>query len=99
MNEVKKLSLDDAITIGLREFREIYPDGAIPIEIEDQINLTAQPGDEWHRVLVTFSINETPEPFIFFECRVSAESGNAKVLIARSVSDLDNMTFATSDHA
>ncbi len=94
-----KLALDDAITIGLREFRRTYPEGSIPADIERKINLTGQPGDEEHRVLISFAIHETEQPFVFFECAVNRESQKTRVLISREVSDLEKVTLVESDHA
>ncbi len=93
------LTLDDAITIGLREFRRKYPEGSIPADIESKINLTGQPGDDEHRVLISFSIQESEHPFVFFECAVNRETRKASVVVSREVSELDEITFAESDHA
>ena len=93
------LTLDDAITIGLREFRRKYPEGSISADIENRINLTGQPGDDEHRVLISFSIHETDQPFVFFECAVSRETQQPRVVVSREVSELDEITFAESDQA
>ena len=66
MSDLKKTTVDDAITIALMKYRQIYPEGVIPPEVEDETVLSAQPGIDVHKISITFSINESPHPVVFF---------------------------------
>jgi hypothetical protein len=98
MNKSQVTSLDDAVTIGLRVFRDRYPEGEIPVSIEAEMNLSAQPGYEQHRVLVSLSIQGEKEQWVFFECAVSRESGDAHIITCRSVCELRGLALAIADH-
>jgi hypothetical protein len=73
------INQDEALTIGLRKYRETFPPGLLPSELEDAAVLTQIPGRTTTEVLVTFSLREQREPFVLFRATVSRLSGQVKV--------------------
>ena len=58
------LSLDEALTIGLRKYRDVFPPGTLPSGLEEAAVLTQISGKTATVVLVTFSLREYREPFV-----------------------------------
>jgi hypothetical protein len=73
------LTTDEAITLGIRKYRELYPDGVIPKTLEDAGVLNAIPGREKTIVLVAYSLRNQREPFILFKAIVDLQSGKVAV--------------------
>jgi len=83
------LSLDEALTVGLRKYREVYPQGSIPPQLEDAAVLSQIPGDRTAVVLVSFSIRGAHDPFVLFQAVVDREAGDARVVTACDWRQLD----------
>lgn len=73
------ISQEEALTIGLRKYRELFPPNTIPPELEDAAILSQIPGKTMNSVLVTFSLHGNPVPFVLFKAAVSRVSGEVTV--------------------
>ena len=73
------LTFDEAFAIGCRKYRELYPKGTIPADIEDAGVLGATPGDSSVTVHLAFWIAGEAEPFFIFRASVERTSGTAAV--------------------
>ena len=86
------LSEDDALKVGLARYRELYPSGVVPKEIESHATFTVKPGKVTHVVLVCYWIKGEDHPLVFFEAEVNRSSEAVNVLKSEqveSVIDLD----------
>ncbi len=82
------LSLDEALTMALRKYREACPQGAIPARLEDAAVLTQIPGDRTATVVVSFNIRGVHDPFVLFQAVVDREAGEVSVVTARDWREL-----------
>ena len=73
------LTTDEAITLGLRKYRELYPKGTMPKALEDSGVLNAIPNRESTTVLVAYFLSNQREPFVLFEATVDRRSGTVAV--------------------
>ena len=73
------LTSDEAITLGVKTYRELYPEGMIPKALEDAGGLCAIPDREKTTVLVAYSLRNQREPFILFKVVVDRQSGQVAV--------------------
>jgi len=80
------LSEDEALTAGLRKYRDVFPPGTLPPNLEDEAVLTQTPGKETTLVHVTLSLRGQREPFVLFRATVSRLSGEVTVEINRGLS-------------
>lgn len=74
------LTIDDSITIGLRKYREIYPQGEIPESLEEESVLSAVPGDKKVTVIISFSIRNQQSPYVLFKAEVDRNSSETTVI-------------------
>jgi len=82
------LTSDEAITVGVRTYRELYPEGMIPKALEDSGVLNAIPGREETTVLVAYFLRHEREPFILFKAVVDHHGGQVAVETAADWSSL-----------
>ena len=73
------LTSDEAIAVGVRKYRELYPKGMIPKELEDSGCLNAIPGREKTTVLLAYFFRNQREPFILFKASVDRQNGEVFV--------------------
>jgi hypothetical protein len=73
------ITQDEALTIGLRKYRDVFPPGTLPSDLEDAAVLTQIPGKTTTVVLVTFSLRGQRDPFVLFRATVSRLSGDVRV--------------------
>jgi hypothetical protein len=73
------ISQDEALTLGLRKYRDVFPAGVIPAELEDAAILNGRPGQHVTTILVSFSLRARREPFILFEADICRRTGEVKV--------------------
>ncbi|HBN75389.1 MAG TPA: hypothetical protein DD473_06145 [Planctomycetaceae bacterium] len=90
------MSFDDAITVGVKKYRELYPEGMIPKNLEDEGVLGAVPGNENVEVHVTYWFEGASEPFYLFRASVNRESGDVSVTNAEDWHVLEDRTFDNS---
>lgn len=90
------LTSNEAIAIGCRKFRELYPKGVIPTDIEKHGVLGASPNDTSVTVHATFWFEGNSEPFYLFRASVDRKSGNVSVMDAADWHFLENKQF---DHS
>jgi hypothetical protein len=90
------LTSDEAISVGLRKYRELYPEGTIPADLEDKAGLGASPGARMVSVYVTFGIRGQREPFWLFKATVDRTTGETTVDIAADWHELTCMEFDNS---
>lgn len=83
------LTTDEAITLGLEKYRELYPAGVIPKSLEDAGVLSAIPGRQMTTVLVAYWLHQQRDPFILFKATVDRESGKVAVETAADWRDLN----------
>lgn len=83
------LSLDEVLTVGLRKYREAYPQGTMPTRLEDAAVLSQIPGDRTVTVVVSFNIRGVHDPFVLFQAVVEREAGVASVVTARDWRELE----------
>ncbi|MDZ4780811.1 MAG: hypothetical protein SGJ19_11200 [Planctomycetia bacterium] len=91
------LTDDEAITVGLRKYRELFPQGVIPPDLEERGVLSAIPEDHATFVQLTFGIRGQRDPFYLFKAAVDRASGDVTVLIASDWKKLLDMEFDESD--
>lgn len=97
MNSIAGLSLDEAITAGLREYRERYPRGTVSEELEQRANLTGIPGNLVHTVTISYSVVGSDKPFVLFQALIDRSTGQVSVKVAEAAAvlltlDLDMQT-------
>jgi hypothetical protein len=85
------LTSDEAITVGVRKYRELYPEGAIPQDLEDLGGLGVSPGQKVVSVYVTYSIRGKTAPFYLFKALIDRETGEVTVAIAADWRELTRM--------
>lgn len=90
------LSTEEAIAIGCRKYRDIYPNGLIPIALEEQGVLGATPDDSHVNVHVTFWIEGKKDPFYLFCASVDRSCGAVSVEIAEDWRVLKSFTLSQS---
>ncbi|HUT08937.1 MAG TPA: hypothetical protein VMY42_00430 [Thermoguttaceae bacterium] len=73
------LTNDEAITVGVRKYRELYPEGTLPLALEEAGVLGATPGKLATTIHVTFSIEGETEPFYLFRASVNRASGEVTI--------------------
>lgn len=84
----KMITQDEALTIGLRKYRESFPPGSIPSSLEEAATLTHVPGKTDTTVLITFSLRRERDPFVLFKALVSRLSGEVRVETSADWHDL-----------
>jgi hypothetical protein len=87
---------EEAITIGLRKYRELYPEGTIPAQLEDIACLGATPGRDVVAVHVTFSIKSQADPFYLFRANVDKATGHIVVESAADWQELSRLELDNS---
>lgn len=92
------INLDEAITAGLKKYREEYPHGAVSEELEAQANLTGTPGDVAHTVTISYSVAGSDEPFILFQASVDATTGQVTVEVAQAAESLSSLELDERKH-
>ena len=90
------MTQDEAIAIGCRKYRELYPKGMIPAELEEQGVLGAIPGQPDMTVHVTFWFKGERDPFFLFRAIINRESGDVTVLDAADWRILKDKEFNDS---
>jgi hypothetical protein len=90
------LTADEAITIGYKKYRELYPKGEIPAHVEENGVLGATPNDSFVMVHVTFWFEGENEPFYLFQASVDRATGNVSVLDSKDWHVLEDKTFDSS---
>ena len=90
------LTSDEAIAIGCKTYRELYPKGTIPADIEENAVLGATPDGSSVTVHVTYWFEGESEPFNLFRASVNRESGDVSVTSAEDWHVLENRTFDKS---
>lgn len=90
------LTSDEAIAIGCRKYRELYPKGTIPPDLEEHAVLGSTPQDLSVTVYVTFWFEGEAEPFYLFRASVNRESGDVSVTNAEDWHVLENRKFDNS---
>jgi hypothetical protein len=91
------LTSDEAITAGVRKYRELYPKGTIPPDLEDKAVLGATPGQATTSVYMTFSIRGRRAPFYLFEALVDRTTGETVVETAADWHELTSMELDNSE--
>jgi len=76
------LTTDEAIAIGVRKYRDLYPEGTIPAKFEDEAVLGATVGTTTTAVHVTFGIKGRRDPFYLFKAVVDRQTREVTVEIA-----------------
>lgn len=76
------LTNDSAFALGCKKYRELYPEGLIPPEIEEEANLVLTPGDDATTIHVYFFFKGQTDPFSLFRAVISRETGDVKVIDA-----------------
>ncbi|MCA9088360.1 MAG: hypothetical protein KDA90_06955 [Planctomycetaceae bacterium] len=90
------LTWDEAITIGCKKYRELYPKGTIPPELEEQGGLGSNSEGSLVIVHVTYWFEGESEPFYLFRASVNRESGDVCVTNAEDWHVLEGRTFDNS---
>jgi hypothetical protein len=85
------LTNDVAITVGVRKYRELYPEGAMPADLEEKGVLGATPGQYATSVHVTFSIRGKREPFCLFSAIIDRATGDTTVETAANWQELTQL--------
>lgn len=76
------LTNDYAMALGCKKYRELYPKGLIPPEIEEEGNLGMTPGDVETTIYVNFFFKGRRDPFCLFRAVISRKTGDVKVIVA-----------------
>lgn len=90
------MTSDEAMAVGCRKYRELYPEGLIPSDLEEHGVLGSTPGDSCVTVHVTFWFEGESEPFYLFRASVDRESGDISVMDAADWHILEKKRFTTS---
>ena len=90
------LTSDEAIAVGCRKFRELYPSGMIPASIEEYAVLGVTPGDDSIIVHVTCWFAGASDPFYLFRSSVNRQSGQVIVTEAADWRELLGRQFDDS---
>lgn len=90
------LTSDEAIAIGCKKYRELYPKGRIPAAIEEHAVLGATPNGSSVIVHITYWFERESEPFYLFRASVDRESGDVSVTNAEDWHVLEGRTFDNS---
>jgi hypothetical protein len=73
------ISQDEALTLGLRKYRDVFPGGVMPAELEDAAVLSQLVSREVSTIVVSFSLRARREPFILFKADICRRSGEVTV--------------------
>jgi hypothetical protein len=73
------LSHDEAITLGVRKYRELYPKGAIPHGLEEKGVLGATADGTTTSVHLAFWLRGQRDPLVLFKASVSRSNGEVTV--------------------
>lgn len=92
------LTNDEAITVGIRKYRELYPKGMIPPDLEDKAVLGATPGPKTTSVYMTYSIRGQRMPFFLFNAVVDRMTGETLVETAADWHELTSMDLDNSEN-
>lgn len=87
---VSMITTDAALTIGLRKYRELFPQGTIPSHLEEAAILTHIPDREVTTLLVTFSVQGQREPFVLFKAVISCSTGEVIIDTIGDWHELEN---------
>ncbi len=90
------LTSDEAIAIGCKKYRELYPQGTIPADLEEHAVLGATPNGLSVTVHVTCWLEGESEPVYLFRASVDRESGDVSVVDAEDWHVLENKKFDNS---
>ncbi|QDT78572.1 hypothetical protein Mal35_20210 [Gimesia maris] len=90
------LTSEEAIVIGCKKYRELYPKGMIPAAIEEHAVLGATPNGSSVTIHVTYWFEGESEPFYLFRASVNRESGDVTVTNTEDWHLLENRTFDNS---
>lgn len=85
------ISLDEAITIGLKRYRECYPPETIPKDLESKADLTGTPGEQQHIVNVSYSVVKDADPFVLFQANVERATGKVTVNLQEPIDALSDL--------
>lgn len=92
------LTWDEAIALGCRKYRELYPVGTIPSELEEQGVLGSNAEGLLVSVHVTYWLDGASEPFYLFRASVHRESGDVSVINAEDWHALSNKALDNSQY-
>lgn len=84
----KKDRTDEALTLGLRKYRELYPVGAVPAAVEEQASLNVWPGNNEDVVVMAYWLKDQVQPFVFFQAEVARDTGKVEVLVAQPAASI-----------
>jgi len=91
-----KISADEAIAIGCKKYREIFPKGLIPSDLEEQGVLGATPSDTYVTVHVTYWVEGEKDPFYLFRASIDRSCGAVSVEVAEDWHALEKLSLSKS---
>ncbi|MFO1020003.1 MAG: hypothetical protein U0903_04820 [Planctomycetales bacterium] len=90
------LSSDEAIAMGCKKYRELYPVGTIPRDLEEQGVLGATPEGLRVFVYITYWFAGERQPFYLFKVSVDRLSGETRIEHAEDWRELVGREFDNS---
>lgn len=88
---MKVKNIDEAKNLGLSKFRELYPAGQIPAEVENHGVLSVGPSKESFEVVIIYPLRKQVDPYVLFRANINKETGEVKVIEAASSAPLSSV--------
>ena len=85
------LTPEESRRIGLQKYRELYPRGTVPEDIESRVSITVLVGSKEHRVCLSYWLEGRRNPLPFFEVVVDRVTSATTVVLQESAEVLQRV--------
>ena len=82
------MNRNEALAIAMCKYREIFPVGSIPPEVEQIGALSVLQRNHWLAVVIIYAFKGSAEPYVLFHANVDTSSGEVRLKKAGKIEDI-----------